>query len=291
MSPTLEEGVAIVERDASARTIVVLLGALSIALGALDVLYVELARGVLQLGGNWAGYLCGAVGAGGVLAVGVTARLVGRPRLMGPLALSLAAWSIAFLGLAVLPGVAASLALLVLAGGAQATFRVTGRTLLQRVARPGLLARAFGLLEGFEMAGYAIGALLAPALVALGGPSAAFVGVGAILPLAALIAGRRLLEIDRHANVPVVEIALLRSTPLFAPLSPPTLESLARAVELLAVPAGTDVIEQGADGDRFFVIGDGEADVVVSGQRVATLARGDGFGEIALMYGVPGPRR
>ena len=287
VSPTLEEGVAIVERDASARTIVVLLGALSIALGALDVLYVELARGVLHLGGNWAGYLCGAVGAGGVLAVGVTARLVGRPRLMGPLALSLAAWSIAFLGLAILPGVAASLALLVLAGGAQATFRVTGRTLLQRVARPGVLARAFGLLEGFEMAGYAIGALLAPALVAVGGPAAAFVGVGAILPLAALIAGRRLLEIDRHANVPVVEIALLRSTPLFSPLSPPTLESLARAVELLAVPAGTDVIRQGADGDRFFVIGDGEADVVVSGRRVATLARGEGFGEIALMYGVP----
>ena len=48
------------------------------ALGALDILYVELARGVLHLGGNWAGYLNAAIGIGAVLAVLVTARLVGR---------------------------------------------------------------------------------------------------------------------------------------------------------------------------------------------------------------------
>ena len=286
-SSVLGGGVSALRQDASARTLVMLLGAQSIAIGALDVLYVELARGVLHLGGDWAGYLCAAVGAGGVAAVTVTARLVGRPRLAGPLALSLGAWSVAFLGLALLPGAAGSLALLFVAGVAQTSFLVTGRTLLQRVARPGLLARVFGLLEGFSMAGYAIGSLLAPALVALGGPSAAFVGVGAILPLIAVVAGRRLLDIDRHADVPVVEIALLQATPLFGSLSPPTLESLARSLQPLAVTAGAEVVRQGDDGDRFFVIAGGEADVVASGQRVATLTRGDGFGEIALMYGVP----
>ena len=280
-------GIAALKEDGPARTLVILLGAQSIALGALDVLYVELARGVLHRGGDWAGYLCGAAGAGGVLAVLVTARLVGRPRLAGPLALSLGAWSAAFLGLAVLPGVVGSLALLVLGGGAQATFLVAGRTLLQRVARPGLLSRVFGLLEGFEMGGYAVGSLIAPALVAVGGPSAAFAGVGVILPLLALLAGRRLLDIDRHANVPVVEIALLRATPLFGSLAPPTLESLARSLELVAMPAGTVVVRQGDDGDRFFLIAGGEADVSASGHRVATLGRGAGFGEIALMYGVP----
>ena len=137
------------------------------------------------------------------------------------------------------------------------------------------------------MAGYAVGSLLAPGLVAVGGPAAAFVGVGAILPLLALLAGRRLLDIDRHATVPVVEIALLRSTPLFASLAPPTLETLARSLEPVAVPAGDVVVRQGDDGDRFFVIAGGEADVVSSGHVVATLGRGDGFGEIALMYGVP----
>ncbi len=281
------EGPALIRRDAPSRMLVLLLGAQCVALGALDVLYVELARGVLHRGGDWAGYLCGAAGAGGVLSVAVTARLVGRPRLAGPLAVSIAVWSVAFLGLAVVPGVGAALALLFIAGGSEKTFDVTGRTLLQRVSRPDALAGVFGLLEGMQMGGFAVGSLLAPALVALGGASAALLGVGAILPLIALFTGRRLLDIDRHATVPIVEIALLRTMPLFAALPPPTLESLARALEPLALPAGTEIIRQGDEGDRFYVIAAGEVVVVASGRHVATLKRSDGFGEIALLHDVP----
>ncbi len=281
------EGPKLIRRDPQSRMLVGLLGAQCVALGALDILYVELARGVLHRSGAWTGYLCGAAGAGGVLAVAFTAHLVGRPRLAGPLAVSIAIWSTAFLGLAAVPGVGAALVLLLLAGGAEKTFDVTGRMLLQRVARADALAGVFGLLEGFQMAGYAVGSLLAPALVALAGAPAAFLGVGAILPLVALLAGRRLLDIDRHATVPVVEIALLRSMPLFGALPPQTLETLARALEPLALPAGADVISQGEEGDLFYVIADGEVDVVASGRHVATLNRGDGFGEIALLNDVP----
>ena len=151
--PEFGGGLAALRHDPAAGTLVLLLAGQSIALGALDVLYVELARGVLHLGGDWAGYLCGAAGAGGVLAILVTAGLVGQARLAGPLAVSLAAWSVAFLGLAVLPGVAGSLVLLLVAGAAQATFGVIGRTLLQRVAQPGLLARIFGLTRGVRAGG------------------------------------------------------------------------------------------------------------------------------------------
>ena len=280
-------GISALRRDPQARMLVLLLGTQCIALGSLDVLYVEIAQGVLHRGGSWAGYLSGAFGAGGVLAVAVTASLVGRRRLAQPLVLSLGVWSLAFFGLAALPGAIAALALLGVAGGARATFDVTGRTLLQRVARPDLLAHVFGLLEGLQMAGLAIGSALAPLLVALGGADAALIGVGVILPLIAVAEGRRLLDIDRHATVPVVEIALLRSMSLFAALPGPTVESLARALEPLIVAAGTDVIMEGDEGDRFYAIADGQVDVVRHGRVVATLSRGDGFGEIALMYDVP----
>jgi MFS family permease len=276
-----------VRSDPQAAILVLLLGAQGIAIGALDVLSVELAQGVLQRGGDWAGYLTAAFGAGSVVAVVVTARLVGMTRLALPLVLALAVWSVAFMGLATLPAALGALVLLAVAGGARMTFDVAGRTLLQRVARPDLLARVFGLLEGLLMAGLAVGSLLAPLLVALGGVSLAFVCVGAILPLVALAAGRRLLDIDRHATVPVVEVALLRSMPLFAPLPPPALESLARALSPLSVPAGVDVIREGDEGDRFYVIADGEVEIVHDGLVAATRRRGEGFGEIALIYDVP----
>lgn len=279
--------VAFVRRDPQARLLLLLLGAECIAIGAIDVLIVELAQGGLELGSDWVGYLTAAFGAGGVLAVGVTARLVGLARLAPSLVASLAVWSVALLGLAVLPGALGALALLALAGGARSTLDVAGRTLLQRVARPDLLARVFGLLEGSQMAAFAVGSLLAPVLVALGGLPLAFGFLAALLPLFALAFGRSLLDIDRHATVPVVEISLLRSMPLFAALSPPTLESLARALEPLSVPAGTDILHEGDAGDRFYVIADGEVEISRSGRVAARRRRGEGFGEIALLYDVP----
>jgi hypothetical protein len=283
----LSRSLSFVRHDPQAALLVLLLGAQGIAIGALDVLSVEYAQGVLDRGGDWAGYLYAAFGGGGVVAVLITARLVGMTRLAVPFVLGLGVWSLAFMGLAALPGALGALVVLGIAGCARMTFDVAGHTLLQRVARPDLLARVFGLLEGLLMGALAVGSLLAPLLVYLGGVSLAFVSVGAILPLVAVAAGRQLLDIDRHATVPVVEIALLRSLPLFAPLPPPTLESLARALEPISAPAGADVIHEGDDGDRFYVIADGEVDIVRDGQVVATRRRGEGFGEIALIYDVP----
>ena len=47
------------------------------------------------------------------------------------------------------------------------------------------------------------------------------------------------------------------------------------------------VLRQGLTGSGFYVILDGEADVIADGQKLATLARGDFFGEVSVLLGEP----
>jgi len=63
-----------------------------------------------------------------------------------------------------------------------------------------------------------VGGLLVPLLVRLGGSMVALIGTAAILPLAALACARSLVSPGAEAPVPAVEIAILRSLPLFAEL-------------------------------------------------------------------------
>jgi len=280
------DGLAVVAREPGPRALVWLLGIESVAIGALDVLYVVLAVAVLHHGGATAGYLNAAFGAGGVLGVAVTVALVGRRRLAPALLVGLALWAAALGIVAAAPSTIAAFALLAVAGVGRTTLDVAGRTLLQRIARPDALARVFGLLEGVSMAGLAVGSIAASAFVGLAGGRGAFVCLAAVLPLSAVLVLRSVLSADSSV-LPVVEIARLRALPIFSPLGAPALEGLARALEPVEANVGDVVIREGEPGDRFYIVADGELDVSVGGKQVGGLERGDCFGEIALLRDVP----
>jgi CRP-like cAMP-binding protein len=280
-------GFRVLKEEPGPRLLVGLLAAQFIAIGALDVLYVVLAIGVLGLGESGAGYLNAAFGAGGVLGIVATVALVGRARLVPPLAGGVAAWCVALAVLGAWPTKVGAFVLLAAAGGARGLVDVAGRTLLQRTARPEVLARVFGVLEGLTMAALALGSLLTPALIAIAGAKAALLGLAVLLPVALAAFGSRLRNVDSQANVPVVEIALLRGLPIFSPLGAPELEGLARSLIPIAATAGQAVVREGEQGDRFYAIADGQVEVTKGDRHLADLGRGDLFGEIALLQEVP----
>jgi MFS family permease len=268
------------------RLMVGLLTAGAIVVGALDLLIVILAITVLDRPQAWAGYLNFACGVGAVLAATASVALVGR-RLGGPILGAALAISGALAALAFGLGLAATVALLAVVGAGHSLLEIANRTLLQRSVPAHLLGRVFGALEGMMMAGLALGALLVPLLVYLGGSRLAFLGVAAVLPLAAAVGGRGLLTLDAEAPVPVVEIALLRSLPLFAELPAPAIEGLAAALTPVDLPAGTVLMREGEPGDAYYAIGTGELDVLKDGHLVSRCGRGDGVGEIALLRDLP----
>merc|ERR1712168_481147 len=53
-----------------------------------------------------------------------------------------------------------------------------------------------------------------------------------------------------------------------------------------AIP-GEVIIQQGDEGDNFYIIDTGEVEVYVNGEKVLTIGEGASFGELALIYGTP----
>ncbi len=268
------------------RLVVALATGMWIVVGALDVLFAVLAVGVLHAGSSWVGYLNTAVGVGGVLGGMLSLRLLGR-KLGTPILLSAALISAAMAVTAGSRSLALTCVLLAAFGVGRAVLTVASSMLLQRSVDPQRLARIFGLVEGLSMAGLALGSVLVPALMHLGGSVLALLGTAAVLPLIAVAGGRRIWCLDDGTSRPAVEIRLLRALPHFRPLPSQLLERLALAAERVEASAGVELVREGEHGEHFFVLAAGEADVLVDGRCVNHLGAGAAFGEVAVLRAVP----
>jgi predicted MFS family arabinose efflux permease len=281
------QGFATIGREPELRVLVGLAGAQTLVAGALNVLLVVTALEVLDAGRAWVGYLDSSVGVGGVLGAFVASTLVGRQRLSGGVAAGLFLWGAPLVLLGAFPSKGVGLVALVAIGVANTLIDVSVFTLLQRAVPDAVLARVFGVLEAVMTGCIAVGGIATPLVISALGGEGALVATGAVLPVLTVLAWRTLRGIDATAPAPGPALDLLRSLPIFAPLSPVALEKLALKARLVRASAGSTLFAQGDHGDRFYVIASGSVDVVIDRLRVRTQGPGEGFGEIALLRDIP----
>ena len=280
----ITDGFRTVVRARSARLVVGLIVAQTFVRGCLNVLIVVAAFQIFDGGAAQVGYLTAAIGAGGLIGA-LGAMTLGGRRLAAPFGLSLVFWGVPITLMAPRPYFAAAVVLLAIVGAANSVEDVAVFTLLQRLVPNEMLTRVLGLVWGLAMGGVAIGSIAAPVVVRAIGPRPAFVFVGSILPLLALLTYRKLVAIDRTV-APAPELELIDRVPMFAPLSIATKEQVAASLLPVSVPAGEVVIRAGDAGDRFYIVDHGELDIDAGG-RHTTAREADYFGEIALLHDVP----
>ena len=80
----------------------------------------------------------------------------------------------------------------------------------------------------------------------------------------------------RGTGLALVEIALLRSHPLFSMLRAPVLESLARELTSIELSTGECLIREGQTGERYYVVAGGRLEVSQARVPINSVGRGVG---------------
>jgi Cyclic nucleotide-binding domain/Major Facilitator Superfamily len=264
----------------------VLVFAQTLVRGALVVLIPVLAVHALALGESAVGWLNADFGAGGLIGGVVAAAVVHVTRLGRSFIAGLLIWGLPLAVFALAPTAAIAYLALLIAGIGNAVEDTSSYTLVTRLAGPRAAGQALSALEFIALAGLGIGSIIAPLLLHAFGVRGTFALLGGGLAGLALAHAVRFMRLDRSMPAPGPEIGLLRNLAMFAPLPMAVTELLAAELQPRQFPAGAVVIREGEAGDHFYLIVDGSAAVSVRGTPRASLARGDCFGEIALLRDV-----
>jgi predicted MFS family arabinose efflux permease len=254
--------------------------------GAMLVFAIVFAVDLLQTGPEGVGYIDSVFGVGAVVGGFFVIARTSRNRLAGDLALGTALWCVPLLLVVVWPSPATVFASAVLMGFGNPLVDANFVTLVQRIAPQQVLGRVFGAYEAMLIASMALGSAVMPLLIAALGlrPALAIIAAVVAVPAFALMARCRTLD----ATLTEPEgTSLLRAIPMFSPLSRARLEDLAARLTHESAPAGTVVLRQGEESDRFLVIASGAVEVTADGRVLRTEGVGEHFGEIGLLRDVP----
>jgi CRP-like cAMP-binding protein len=290
-------GVRALTADATVVVIAIGLVAVSFAVGATGVVFVDLSSQRLGTGAHGYGFLAAAVGVGGFLASLAGDRLARGRRIATTVAVALAASGGAMVALAAVHTAPLAWALAAAFGAGYVLLEVLAVTLMQRCLDPAVLGQASGTLDAATFGAVLLGAALMAPVIDFAGLTTAIGVAGAPVLAAALVTaafGRRLgTRSDAGLDALEPRLRLLGTVGAFVGASRTALERLATAARDDSVAAGTVVVRQGEPARGFYVVVDGVYDVTSANghvdepRHVARLHAGDCFGEIGLLEGWP----
>lgn len=286
MLAEMAAGFTTIARDGDLRVVAAIVCLQTIVAGASAVFGVLLAVEVLETGPKGVGYVDAMLGVGAVVGGFVAIARASRHRLAFDMAVGTLLWSLPLLLVAWQPYAAVALVTMMLLGFGNPLVDVSFYTIVQRITPDQVLGRVFGALEGGLIGSMALGSALMPWLVRALDLQGALTLVALVVavPVAVLFPACR--RLDGRLRPPE-GLELLRGLPMFAPLGPARLESIARQLERVTVMAGEVVLREGDESDRFFVIESGAVEVTQAGAVLRQEGPGDFFGEIGLLRDVP----
>ena len=243
---------------------------------------------LLHAGSAGVGLLMLAAGIGSLIAAPISARLVTRRRIGTPAAVALISCGIPLAVIAGVPVFDLALALVAAWGIGMAVSDVAAASILYRLIETPLLPRVTGTIESTKLALEGLGAFLAPVLASTIGIRAALLIAAFPLPLIVLGGWRTLHRVDASAGERAVRLEMLHRVPCLQPLDMISLDSLSSHIKpVLVADVGVDIVRQGDPGDRFYVVAEGKAEVLIDGFVVSVATRGQCFGERALLRDTP----
>ena len=256
--------------------------------GAMWTLTVVLAEETFGLGGQGAGFLNAAYGAGGLLGGFVVGAVAPRLGLGSAFIWGTAISSAVAILFGLSPAGVLPFVLILVLGVTDVFSEVASTTVLQTGTPDALLGRVFGAFESTLVFSMLVGTAVIGPLIDLAGPRAATVILTLVSVALLIVCLPRLRRMEDVLGVRV----FFRQVPVLASLPHRVIDDFASRVRLEKVPAGTEIVRQGERGDRLYILKEGEAEVSARGRggrevEVATLSKHDYFGEIAMLRDVP----
>jgi predicted MFS family arabinose efflux permease len=280
-------GFRTIARDKDLLVTVVLGSAQTVVAGATTVFPLVIAVEILHTGAKGVGLLDSASGLAAIFGGIVAIARASRHKLGQDLTTGVLLWSLPLVLVTIWPSPVAAFVVMLFLGFANPLVDVNVFTVIQRLTPDAVLGRVFGAFETCLIATMALGSAITPLMLHWWGLRPTLAVLGVSVGVVALLGLPRLRAMDRQLEAPA-GLPLLAAIPMFGPLSPVTLDALARGLVRVSVAAGDVVVHEGDESDRFYVIESGRVRVTAADHHLLREeGPGDYFGEIGLLRDVP----